>query len=88
MFKKLRISQKFILSFIFITVGPLLTVSYLSYSNSKPVYGVYRLDSDALHGFFDTEDISASDVAQLIDQFAEPPDLDQLIEDYKKRLSS
>lgn len=59
----------------------------LSFSNSKPVYGVYRLDSDALHIFFDTEDASESDVVQLIGQFDEPPDLEQLIEEYDQRLS-
>ena len=35
MLHKFKIGEKFILSFIFITLGPLLTVAYLGYSQSK-----------------------------------------------------
>ena len=54
----------------------------LSYSNSKPVYGVYRLDSNKLHDFVDAGDIPKSDVVQFIDQFEKRPNLEKLIEEY------
>src|SRR5262245_61528907 len=56
-FHKLKIGQKFALSFSIITIGPLLTVAYLSYSNSK-----FQLENQIIDAFIALNNARASNI--------------------------
>ncbi|HLF17935.1 MAG TPA: ATP-binding protein [Candidatus Omnitrophota bacterium] len=61
MLHKLKISEKFILSFIVITLGPLLTVAYLGYSHSK-----IELEKKIINSFIALNNARAASVAYQI----------------------
>jgi signal transduction histidine kinase len=61
MFKHLKIGQKFILSFLILTIGPLLSVAYLSYSISK-----YQLEKKIVDSFTALNNARASHINNIV----------------------